>query len=382
MNCPECDIRLKENHLSDHMRRVHNKNIEDKKIESSDSSNKKTYKEKNTRPISKMIIGLIIIIAVILAFSITLYFTNNDNNPNGQNNHKTSYFVSIDGKGDYSSIQKAVDSASENDKIFVKSGTYLENIEINESIELVGEDKNTTIIQGDGSGIVINILSDNVKISGFTIKNGGPASTDSSNAGIVIRSNNNTISDCNISSNENYGLYIFSSPETTNNLIKNNTFSYNKYGIYTSYAKSSNISSNTFTHNSEYGMYLSTRSDDNLISNNIITFTKDMYGIRIKTSTGNKIINNKIMNNENGGLYLCCGASKNIIYKNDFINNSDWNANHGNLNNTWDNGLVGNYWDDYNGTDENGDGIGDTPYIIYKVVGEDYSDKLPLINPI
>ncbi|PNX48904.1 MAG: hypothetical protein BV456_09350, partial [Thermoplasmata archaeon M8B2D] len=242
MNCPECNIRLKEDHLSDHMRRVHNKNIEDKKIEPSEPSNKKIYKEKNKRSISKAIISLIIIIVVISAFTITLYFTNNNNNnnSNGQNNHKTNYYVSINGKGDYSSIQKAVDSASENDIIYVNNGTYFENIEINESISLIGKDKNTTIIEGNGSGIVINILADNVKISGFTIKNGGPSSSDSSNAGIVIRSNNNTISDCNISSNQNYGLYIYSSPETTNNLIKNNTFSYNKYGIYTSYAKSSN----------------------------------------------------------------------------------------------------------------------------------------------
>jgi parallel beta-helix repeat protein len=364
------------------MRRVHNKNIEDKKTEPSESSDKKVYKEKNTRTIYKAIIGLIIIIAIILAFSISLYFTNNDNNSNGQNHYKTSYYVSVNGKGDYSSIQKAVDSASKNDKIFVNSGTYFENIEINESIELVGEDMNNTIIEGNGSGIVVNILADNVKISGFTIKNGGPSSADSSNAGIVIRSNNNTISDCNISSNENYGLYIFSSPETRNNLVKNNTFSYNKYGIYTSYSKFSNISSNTFTHNTDYGIYLSSRSDDNIISNNIITYTQNMYGIRIKTSSRNKVINNNIMNNENGGLYFCCGASQNIVYKNNFINNTDWNANHGNLNNTWDNGEVGNYWDDYNGTDENGDGIGDTPYIIYKLVGEDYSDKLPLMKPI
>ena len=45
-----------------------------------------------------------------------------------------------------------------------------------------------------------------------------------------------------------------------------------------------------------------------------------------------------------------------------------------------DNGYPsgGNYWNDYNGTDNNGDGIGETPYII----NEDNQDNYPLMNPV
>lgn len=44
---------------------------------------------------------------------------------------------------------------------------------------------------------------------------------------------------------------------------------------------------------------------------------------------------------------------------------------------SWDNGSIGNYWSDYNGTDANGDGIGDTPYVL----DADNQDRYPLMNP-
>jgi nitrous oxidase accessory protein NosD len=43
---------------------------------------------------------------------------------------------------------------------------------------------------------------------------------------------------------------------------------------------------------------------------------------------------------------------------------------------TWDNGSRGNYWSDYNGTDADSDGIGDTPYVI-DVLNE---DRYPLMQ--
>ncbi len=45
--------------------------------------------------------------------------------------------------------------------------------------------------------------------------------------------------------------------------------------------------------------------------------------------------------------------------------------------NRWDNGSIGNYWSDCNGTDENGDGIIDSPYLVYK----NNTDHYPLTTP-
>jgi hypothetical protein len=63
------------------------------------------------------------------------------------------------------------------------------------------------------------------------------------------------------------------------------------------------------------------------------------------------------------------GSSNNKIFQNNFVNNNRpagaASFNSQSSGNSWDNGQKGNFWDDYNGTDTNGDGIGDTPYEIY-----------------
>jgi len=374
VNCPECKSKLKQQNLKHHMKSVHNKKIDDLEIKPLNISNNKRQVNKTKKFRVKMTIGVIVLIFVILVASISVYFlyssekSSNQSKDSDVQNNKGSYIVSFDGKGNYSSIQEAIDSASNNNTIFVRKGIYYENIIITKPIELIGEDRDTTIINGNGSLSIIHISADYVKISGFTITNSSRTTE-----GIKIRGSYNIISDCNISSNENYGLYLQANPTTTSNIIKFNTFYNNDYGIFSTNAKTNNISSNTFTHNTVYALYLSTTSNDNLISDN--KFMENNYAIRIKSSLINKVINNLIKNNQYG-LYFCCGAENNIAYNNFFINNTNWNANDA-LGNKWDNGVVGNYWDDYTGKDQNGDGIGDTPYLI----GGDKGDNFPLMEP-
>jgi predicted outer membrane repeat protein len=71
-------------------------------------------------------------------------------------------------------IQNAVDNVKDNDVIKVTSGTYKENIRISKSIELIGENRNTTIIDGNQQNSCITITKPqiSVKLNDFTIMNG------------------------------------------------------------------------------------------------------------------------------------------------------------------------------------------------------------------
>jgi parallel beta-helix repeat protein len=121
----------------------------------------------------------------------------------------------------------------------------------------------------------------------------------------------------------------------------------------------------------------------NIISGNNITSCKT-YGIFLE-SYPNDIIGNNFENNTVGILFGG-GASNNTIYHNNFINNlKDMDDYHSLApwlyspsENIWDNGEEGNYWSDYNGTDNDRDGIGDSPHFVY----ENNQDNYPLMNPV
>jgi len=107
------------------------------------------------------------------------------------------FYVDDDGGADFLSIQDAINNANFGDTIFVYNGTYYENIFINTTINLIGENKNSTIIDGDKQKDVIYIgfSANNVNITGFTIQNSGNSSSGGAifDAGIEIHSDYNNI---------------------------------------------------------------------------------------------------------------------------------------------------------------------------------------------
>jgi parallel beta-helix repeat protein len=154
-------------------------------------------------------------------------------------------FVGGIGPDNYSSIQEAINNATGGDTIFVfnDSSPYFENLVINKSINLIGENKNDTIIDGMYGNFIVFIKVDDVKIMNFTIRNSGGFYSD---AGIYTNSKGNVISNC-IFYRSRTAIFI---NETSENEINKCIFHTNGEGIFC--RKSSNliIKNSYFTHNS------------------------------------------------------------------------------------------------------------------------------------
>ncbi len=379
-------------------------------------------------------------------------------------------YVGGNGTGNYSTIQSAINDANPSDTIFVYNGTYYENVVVNKTVNLIGEDCNNTIIDGGGNDDVIQVIENSVYISGFTIQNCKLSPT---YAGVDIHSESCTIENNNIVSNvdgifghgasdmaianntillnNNHGIYLlsFSNNNTiidnniTGNYVQgiriqdsfNNTISDNKIeeniddgiNLYL-YAHDNIISNNIIKNNYDDGIQLYDSCDNNIISNNIITDNTDegillndssnnimsgnninsfllsttgifldhsdhniifdnyvhhnYHGIEIQHSELNTITCNNLTYNNNTGVWLRYYSNDNKIFNNNLINNT-WGGNPNafdECSNIWDDGYPsgGNYWNDYTGLDNDGDGIGDTPYL---VPGGGNKDNYPFMEP-
>jgi len=109
-------------------------------------------------------------------------------------------YVGGTGPDNYTSIQDAINDASDGDTVFVFNGIYYENVEVDKSINLIGENKFTTIIDGEGNGDIVKVATDWVNISSFTINNSGLLYS-----GIEMKNKFNTITN-NIISNDRRGF--------------------------------------------------------------------------------------------------------------------------------------------------------------------------------
>jgi len=196
----------------------------------------------------------------------------------------------IDTGKNYAAIQEAIDDpdTSNGHIIFAESGIYYEHVAINKSISLIGENKNTTVIDGEGYGSVARIRADNVNMTGFTLQNSGSEWPDS---GIrILDFHNITISDNILRSNYD-GIFLSGSSNinVSGNILINNSFS----GITLDWAHNNTVSENTITNN-EDGIFLYS-SRYNVISGNNVS--DNQKGILLLNSRNSELRANSLTGN-------------------------------------------------------------------------------------
>jgi parallel beta-helix repeat protein len=258
----------------------------------------------------------------------------------------------------FDEIQEGVDAAVPGDTVFVYGGTYHEwNIVLDkDGLSLVGENKINTVIDGMNYGWILTISAQNVTVTGFTIQK-SPMGT----AGLFLNHATKSKISNNIIRNHDSGIYAV---YANSNVVEGNLVADNNEGIILStVCKENKIVNNYVAGNTLFaGIDLSNGAHSNEIKNNKIT--QNRYGVLI-TSENNSISGNHIINNIIGIYEYSESTREYKIFHNNFVKNTK-QVDLGNSSfNVWDNGMEGNYWSDYNGTDFNQDGIGDSPpYIV------------------
>ncbi len=260
------------------------------------------------------------------------------------------YIVDDDGFANHKTIAEAVVAASNGDTIYIKPGTYHEEVLLNKSLSfmpLTGEN-GAIILEGDGLKSGITIASDGCSIQGLTLQNYNGPGIDIRSSGNIIKNNRfqnndpgimvresarnmiseNFLKDCQgsivlytnskentLTGNEMQGgvvsIYL---REVSNNSIAGNKVSDSSMGIWLMDSRNISVDGNDMS-SKTYGIWLLNSSNANLADNRVLVTnasTESTSGIYLVNSSGIKASGNDISGGMFGIGILNCSAPNSL----------------------------------------------------------------------
>ena len=226
----------------------------------------------------------------------------------------------------FASIQRGIIAAIDGDTVMVAAGTYVENINFSgKNIAVIGEDKATTIIDGNQGGSVVTFANNETAgavLSEFTIQNGmafpgyfdsGPFTSGGVGGGIICDGaspvlknliiKNNTTS---IGGGHGGGIFAINGNISIENCVVKNNTSENGSGIWiyggsggsSGSIKNSVIYDNTSGSGSQNSsLCIASASGSNASLINSVIYNNNNIGVKVVDGSTLNIINSIIMNN-------------------------------------------------------------------------------------
>ena len=326
-------------------------------------------------------------------------------------------------------LQHYLDSAQAGDHLTLAPATYRGNFVINTPITLSGSTTGESILDGGGKGKVLHIKAADSTIEHLTVQHSGSNLFDMDAGIFADRTAHNIRIHHNHARDNLFGIYVWG-PEkgivehntvtgqatgrvndrgngiqlwkSLHTIIRNNTISGGRDGIYVTNSKYNLFENNTIS-GIRFGIHYMYTEDSEVKNNHlsdlesayVIMFSNRItvrdnesdnsreHGLMLNAVNQSEISGNRINRankcvflynaNQNGfhdnhfegctlGVHSTAGSTDNQNYRNAFINNQTQVMYVGTRYHEWSHDGQGNYWSDNSAFDLNGDGIADLPY--------------------